>query len=213
MKRNAFTMLELVMVIVIIGILAALAIPRLDRDVKQEAADNLLSAIRYTQHLSLLDDKHKFGQSNWQKSFWTIEFTSSTTNPLNNFYTICSDDDRDGVIQKNECAMDPSNNKYYYNAGGVTTAIDADESPSIFIGKKYGIISITGSGGCNGVKHLGFDHLGRPHVSFSSSSTPDYSSYMKTQCQFTFGMKNGDSFVIEIESETGYARIKNQNAS
>ena len=210
MKRNAFTMLELVMVIIVIGILAALAIPRLDRDLKQEAADNILSSIRYTQHLALLDNKHKFDQADWQKSFWKIQFTTSTSDTMNNFYTICSDTGRDGTIQKSECALDPSNGKYYYNAGGATTSMQADETPSIFIGKKYGINDLTGQGGCNNIKHIGFDHLGRPHVSFSGSTTPDYSSYMKTQCQFTFSMKNGESFTITIEPETGYASIAGQ---
>jgi len=52
MKHSAFTMIELVLVIVVLGILAALAMPRLERDLRQEAKDNLLSAIRYTQQSS-----------------------------------------------------------------------------------------------------------------------------------------------------------------
>jgi len=56
-NKSAFTMIELILVIVVLGILAALAMPRVDRDSRQEAADNILSAIRYTQHLALMDNK------------------------------------------------------------------------------------------------------------------------------------------------------------
>ena len=49
-------MLELVFVIVIIGILAAAIIPRMDRDSIYEASEQLLSHIRYTQHLAMTDN-------------------------------------------------------------------------------------------------------------------------------------------------------------
>ena len=56
-NKKAFTMLELVFVIVVSGILAATFIPRFDRDNLQEAADQVISHIRYTQHLAMVDDK------------------------------------------------------------------------------------------------------------------------------------------------------------
>ncbi len=203
-------MIELVMVIVVLGILAAIAIPRMDRDLKQEAADNILSAIRYTQHLALTDNKHKFDKAKWQRRFWTIHFTSSSTITLNNFYTISSDNNMSGDFTKDECAIDPANGKYIYNAGGATTAIDSDESPNIFIGKKYSIYRITTSGGCNNGKHIGFDQLGRPHTGFSGSIKPDYSSYMKSDCNITFNGTAIDPFSVIIEKETGYAYIDGQ---
>ena len=76
-KKEAFTMLELVFVIVVLGILAALALPRIDRDLRQEAGDNILSAIRYTQHLALNDDKINPSINDWQKSLWQVRFTQS----------------------------------------------------------------------------------------------------------------------------------------
>jgi len=91
-------MLELVFVIVVLGILTALAIPRLDRDLRQEAADNLLSAVRYTQHLALLDNRHTFNSAVWQKSFWTIRFQADGS-----FYTVSSNIDYNTNVDKNEC--------------------------------------------------------------------------------------------------------------
>jgi len=218
MKHKAFTMIELIMVIVVLGILASLAIPRMKRDLHQEAADNILSAIRYTQHLALIDDKHKFNKARWQRRFWGIYFTTSTSNPLNNFYVIASDNNMSGDYTKDECAIDPANGKYMYNAGGATTTIDSDESPNIFIGKKYGINNITfegcnsPNGGIGNSKYIGFDHLGRPHVKFLNSNQPDNASYMTSDCNLTFSFSNGafDPFKIIITKETGYAYIADQ---
>ena len=72
--KKAFTMIELVFVIVVLGILAALALPRMDRDLRQEAKDNLLSDICYTQHLALTDNKTNPADPNWQSKLWKITF-------------------------------------------------------------------------------------------------------------------------------------------
>ena len=56
--KKAFTMLELVFVIVVAGIIAAVVIPNTKTNPAQEAAIQLLSHIRYTQHLAMVDDKY-----------------------------------------------------------------------------------------------------------------------------------------------------------
>ncbi|MBN2895607.1 MAG: type II secretion system protein [Campylobacterales bacterium] len=56
--RRALTMIELVFVIVVIGILSAVLIPRMERDSLREAALQVASHIRYTQHLAIVDDKY-----------------------------------------------------------------------------------------------------------------------------------------------------------
>jgi len=208
-KRRAFTILELVFVIVVLGILAAMAMSRLDRDLKQEAADTILSNIRYTQHLALMDNKHKFNDPKWQRRFWRIMF--ATCDEGDAFYRIGSDDDMDSTttFEKSEAATDPLNGKPIYLANN-GDCDDATVSNEIFIGKRFGVTVENGTGGCNGLKHIGFDHLGRPHVSFSGSTTPNYSGYMSSTCRFTFTMTDGDTFTIDIEPETGYAYISDQ---
>jgi len=210
-NKNAFTMIELVMVIVVIGILTAVAIPRLDRDLKQEAADNVLSSIRYTQHLALMDYKHKFDNPNWQQRFWKIMFASCSTGEQ--FYRIGSDDDMDslGTFEKSEAAIDPKNGLPFYLANNGDCE-DTTVSNQIFIGKKFGVTNVDNTG-CNGISHIGFDHLGRPHQGFGASTAADYSSYMDTNCTFTFTMTDGDSFSISIVQETGYASIDTQDGS
>lgn len=215
MKRTAFTMLELVFVIVVVGILAALSLPRLDRDLKQEAADSILSDIRYTQHLALIDNKHKFDESSWQSAFWKISFEScGSASGL--FISVGTDTNYLGDINSNEAATDPVNGKpmFWTNTASCASGDDTTTSSDrIFITKKYGISAVNGTGGCNNLKHIGFDHLGRPHVSFSGSGTPNNSSYINTACTLTFTMSDADTFAITVEPETGHAFIVGQDDS
>lgn len=214
MKRSAFTMIELVFVIIVLGILAALSLPRLDRDIKQEAADSILSDIRYTQHLALMDDKHKFDNPNWQKAFWKVSFESCGSG-TGLFTSIGSDMDYLGDISKDEAAIDPANGNpmFWTNTVSCANGGDGTVSDRIFLTKRFSIESIAGTGGCEDLQHIGFDRLGRPHVSFSDSTIPDYASYMPTACTFTFSMSDGNTIAVRIESETGYAYIVGQEDS
>ncbi len=211
MKRMAFTMLELVFVIIVLGILAALAIPRLDRDLRQEAADSILSSIRYTQHLALTDNKHRFNSKDWQKALWQIRFSQSNGNWS---YTVATNMDyHTGTnLDKDEAAIDPSNGKLMHS-----TASNA--SPNVLLTKKYAINNITFNG-CEGesastANHIAFDNLGRPHRGVTQGATQNYATYINNDnCRITFASPAFDSsIIIEIKQETGYAHIVNQDDS
>ncbi|SFV50102.1 Putative periplasmic ATP /GTP-binding protein [hydrothermal vent metagenome] len=221
-KQAAFTMLELVMVIVVLGILAALAMPRVKRDISQEAADNILSAIRYTQHLALTDNvKGNDGagtvafRKRWHRSFWRFGIQKCSDTGL--FYYIGSDRDREGNIDANEEALDPMNGLRLngLNTSNCAQTIQNGSSPNIFITKKYGISDggVTYSGGCSAAaKHIAFDYLGRPHTAITSSNTPDYATVLKQDCNLTFNFDDAEyaSFTVTIEKETGHAFIVGQ---
>jgi len=222
-NRPAFTMIELIMVIIVLGILASLALPRLERDLSQEAADNILADIRYTQHLALVDDMHEFDDPKWQQKFWRIVF-SSCDNNKKHYYMIGSDsnkgDANNAFFAQDEAAIDPANGKPMFgDAGLCANDGSAAVSSRIFITKKYGITAVAFTGGCNGTAngsggdHIGFDHLGRPHHAFSALTTPTYDGYMSQRCVMTFTLSNGKSFKINIEPETGYAFIDGQTGS
>ena len=210
MKRNAFTMIELIFVIVVMGILAAVAMPRLDSDLRQEAVDNILSAVRYTQHLALIDNKHDIGSIFWQKRLWNIFFKADGT-----YYVISSNMDEGGNRDKNESAIDPANGRLLYSADSI---LDSDESPSIFLNKKYGIDNIDFTdcpvGGSANSNYVGFDYMGRPHKGiYSSTATTmnEYATVMNANCEITFSFSdNSTPVVLHIEQETGYAYIVGQ---
>jgi len=210
--KLGFTMLELVMVIVVLGILAALALPRMERDHKQEAADHILSQIRYTQHLALNDDVHNNTNPQWQRAFWQIGFGTCAGNSGLYEY-IGSDKNYGGGINNNEAAIDPTNNKIMIWTGAdCSNGGDGTSSENIFLTKKYGVTAIDTTA-CNNRAHIGFDHLGRPHQSFGASNTPDYASYLSAVCTLKFTLSSGETFRISIQPETGYAQIVGQNDS
>ena len=211
--QPAFTMIEMIMVMVVIGILAAVAIPRLDRDIRQEAADNIISAIRHTRLMALTDDVTDPRNNKWQQKFWRIYFGTCNGKA---FYAVGTDDSTDSStnarVDITESSIDPANGKYLWAHDGATCEGShnlKDLSPSIFIGKKYGVTLDNPSGGCSN-KYIGFDHMGRPYNSaFPASTTPDYSGTITSDCNLTFKFSNSsiDDVSIIIEKQTGHAYI------
>lgn len=213
--KPAFTMLELIFVIVILGILASLALPRFDRDLRQEAAGNLLSAIRYTQHMAISDNVRD-NNITWQKAFWRFGFNSCSDNGI--FYYIASDKDLGGgvVPSADEVAIDPANGERFMGLTNQPCEKDisgqTNASSNIFITKRHSISvgNVAWSGGCTGATdYIGFDNLGRPHRDFLSSATPDYSTVVTSDCNvtFTFDSANIAPLIITIEKETGHSFI------
>ena len=75
--KKAFSLIELVFVIVIIGILAAVIIPSVKSNKLRKAAIQLVSHIKYTQHLAMINDKFEISDNSWYKKRWQIIFGSS----------------------------------------------------------------------------------------------------------------------------------------
>ena len=180
--KKAFTMIELVFVIVVIGILAAVIIPNTRTNPLYEAATQLVSHIRYAQHLGMVDDKFDSTTgSQWHRNRWQIRFNG-------NQYTIASENNT--VFAKN-----PMN-------------ADANLSNTDLMAKYSTAVTFTDS--CAGTNIiLSFDHLGRPIVGDLSANTTAYTSQLiNTACTITLS-SNGENVSIKVEPETGYAHIIN----
>jgi len=229
-NHQAFTMLEVIMVIVVIAILASLAMPRLERDLRQEAADNIISALRFTQHMALMDNvidnisKKSKKRKRWHRRFWRFGKIGCSDEGI--FYYVGSDRDAEkGIdVTRGEAAVDPSNGKVMIGRSTQPCEDDIESqvfapaigaaSPHIFLTKNYGIKENDDKmfGQCEGDgKSIGFDYLGRPHRGFTNSTSPDYSTLLEDDCSLTFEFEDGSKdLVITIEKETGHVyRVKN----
>jgi len=206
-KRLAFTMIELVMVIVVLGILSAMAIPNLKNDVRTGARENLYSALQYTRNLALIDNRTDPTDSKWQMELWTIAFSTTSEGYT---YSIGSNKDHNSAFKESECAIDPANGKYFYNQNG-NIDIGVNESPNIFLGKKFGVKDIIFADGCSGIKYIAFDNLGRPFKGGIFSYAPLYSKIMTKDCKMTISFIDTDieDLIFSIKKETGFVEVVN----
>ena len=177
--KKAFTMLELIMVIVIIGILAAVIIPRTGSNNTAEAAVKLISDIRYTQHLAMIDDKYGDNVGiPWYQKLWQIRFNGNT-------YSIRS--------------VDTAGNEFF--------AVDPMENngrmQNIDLNNKFGV-TLTPDANCSdGVNNfIAFDHIGRPMVGDINGTSP-YTNLMTNNCTITIS-GDGPNVILTIRPETGY---------
>jgi len=228
MKR-AFTLLELIFIIVMIGILAAFIIPRIKRDPLYMAALQVQSHIRYTQHLAMLDDrydvndKNTTGQVKWYKTRWQILFSinagSATTNggTAKLAYTIFSDNinNSTGNPNEGEVAIMPGNPSRRMT-GGYNTSNALRYWHENFVGIKrmnleeqYNITNVSFSSTCGSSTRLSFDYLGRPIKGNLRFDTSPYmfGDIITLDCNITLTNAGGKSVVLTVKPETGFVKI------
>lgn len=206
--KKAFTMIELIFVIIVIGILAAVVIPRTGSNKLQEAAIQVLSHIRYTQHLAMVDDKFDANDADWYRERWQIRFRR---NGGTSGYVVFSDSvNTQGNVNNGERAIDPLTKE---GIDGFLDYKDADLTRSYnIVGDDTGIVqscyTADGSLVTSNRGVFSFDHLGRPYSGVSNSTSAV--QYLITgNCNLTLRDTNGATTVIRVHPETGYACILN----
>jgi Tfp pilus assembly protein FimT len=182
MMKKAFTMLELVFIIVVIGILAAVILPNIKTNPVGEAAVNLLSQIRYTQHLAIIDDKFNQNNTTWYKNRWQIRFNG-------NKFSIVSDNNA-------KFAKDPQNKSIPLSniaLKGITSITLSGDCA----GKS--IISFD---------HLGRPLIGDLGATTAAYTAPGTDGELLTDdCTITLSNSDENATIV-IRPETGYASIE-----
>lgn len=176
-------MLELVFVIVVIGILAAAIIPRMDRDTLYEASEQLLHHIKYTQQLAMSENVYDDVDPNWYQSRWAMRIN-------NNAYSIIRSNDI------TDTAVDP------------LTKADIDGTNEYDLNFKYrATVTIP-----TNTYILAFDHLGRPYdyTNFVAATlAPSTEGLLPTDLNITV-TANNQTAIITVTRETGYSYITYQ---
>ena len=214
-KKKAFTLLEIIFVVVIIGIISAVLAPRVKRDTIKEAADQLAAHIRYTQYLALQDNKFNNSDQYWYRGRWQLVFGKSAYTDNKYAYTIFSDKPTyAGNPNLTEVAINPLNPNQFLSGGytGFIKTSDKRAMKELNIGKKYDITNVDFSPSCSyyGSRRIAFDYLGRPiKGNLQGLKDGKYKNRLiETDCIITITNSIGESKKIIITPETGYVYIK-----
>ncbi len=197
MKRFAFTMMELIFVIIVVGILAVLAMPNFDRDPLGEATEQLANHIRYTQHLAMVDDRFDPNNAQWYSEMWKLNIRQIGTDWTYEIFSDSAAYDGNSVVA--EEAIDPLTGLTLGNNGiGITNLSD-----------NYGIVNMAVAGGVNvtGSASLSivFDNLGRPYRDTDSNANANWRNLLiTTNMVITLTGEDGRNATITIVPETGY---------
>ena len=226
--KKAFTLVELIFVVVVIGILAFSLWPKKQPIQALAAARQIVAHIRYTQHLALNDDKFATHTDtggtdsiakDWYKRLWRITFSNLTADKdckiggwryavYQNIANDLSDKGQpNGTI---EAARNPA------QAGKVLSAcysgLSTNTSDELNLSQTYKIENIDFSE--FGTQGIIFDELGRayPRGDFSQAynngkkfKLGDNNSYGR----ITLSAKDGSVAKILVFAETGYACVEN----
>ncbi len=230
--KKAFSIIELIFVLVVIGILSAIILPSTKTNPLDEVAIQLLSHIQYTQHLAMSDDRYNANRKNsddaviWYKERWQLVFSKSKFTDNQYAYTIFSDTagESTGDASESEIAINPQNANQIMTGGyGDTKAIDIRDTdgfkgmPSLNIGKKYGISDVKLTEGCS-YNRISFDYLGRPFTGKQSSLDFPYQSDISDSrkpglicenkgCEITLTHNSSKTITLRITKETGFVCI------
>ena len=222
--KKAFTLLEIVFVFIIVGILSVALYPKNNSNSLQKAAIQLLSHIKYTQHLAMTNDNFNALDSSWYRQKWQLIFITSASRTEGKIaYTIYKDNGKYQSSASNvkanngELALDPLNNAKYLS-GGTQSLYTSDKraNKKMNLGLYYGINSYTLSEGCRSTR-ISFDSFGRPFsgsfgnysTSYKITSTTASPKLINKVCIITLSKEDEGSIAIHIDPETGYAKIIN----
>jgi len=217
--KKAFTLLELVFVIVVIGILAAIIIPNTKTNPLQEAATQLVSHIRYTQHLAMMDDKFNVNNNKWYKERWQLIFSNGAETGNQEAYSIFADTagTSTGNVNPSEVALNPQNSNQLMSGGfsGAANALNITHDDftgmrKLNLGRSYGVTNVTFNDGCSTARRIAFDYLGRPIQGNLRTTTSVYHTTSQRlvvdDCNIV--LTDGiDNITITIRPETGYVSI------
>ena len=205
--KKAFTMMELVFVIVIIGILAVATAPKLNDNRLRELAHQIISDIRYTQHLAMSSNEFDPNDSEWHLKRWQIFFHNDGSGNGHKVYTIYRNQDKDKVgnsVETNEIATDQATGRKMTGDSSYSTFIETMD-----LTDEYGITSYNLCGNTDETKkRLYFDYIGRVYAPDGLiSDTNRFDSLITTSCNLKLINDSGNFVTITIEPETGYAYI------
>ena len=200
--KKSFSLIELVIVIIVVGILYSSINFSLANSSLNQAADQIISHINYTRHLAIKDNKMQYYPINasktemnrskyWFKQWWQIRFWVSDNNCVYEIFTDLPYNTKSNNFDKS--GNTPTNDKYRnlsYAKNPVTqqylTGLSYDDDnnyprnydPKLNLTKSYSINKIVINGkDVNKSKRFIFDAYGNCYTYYKDGDAGDINPY------------------------------------
>lgn len=221
--KKAFTLIEVIFIIVVVGILSTIAISRFNSKDLLRGAEMVARDIEYVKHLAVIDDNRvpndMIQKHENNSNFWAITFIGIGGDPKMSIFKYTNPSINYGTVQT---AVVDYLDKEKFLTLTVRNGKDDDivdgsvikTSPRVWLKKTYSINKIDTSD-CNAEDYTGrhsintlfFNEEGIPYIANSSGGTFWYFQKLKEIC--TLKIKAGsDTKCIDIYPETGYVKVK-----
>ncbi|ARR00539.1 prepilin-type N-terminal cleavage/methylation domain-containing protein [Campylobacter porcelli] len=208
-KIKAFSILELIIVMIIIGIFISITTINFKNDELLRAVNQVAFHLRYTQYLALIDDKFNPDDKDWFKGRWQIYFIKTIDKKSVLHYAIFSDSGKySGSPDGYEVAKNPLNptKVLAISHAGISSINPTDE---LDLMSKFNISNVELLDGCSyyNSTRISFDNLGRPYKGNPKSSSNSTQNLITSTCKIRLTHKNGECIHINIAPITALISI------
>lgn len=222
--KKAFTLIEVIFIIVVVGILSTIAISRFNSKDLLRGAEMVARDIEYVKHLAVIDDNRvpndMLQTHNNNNNFWAITFIGIGGDPKMSIFKYTNPSINYGTVQT--AVVDYLDKEKFLTLtvrnGKDDDIIDGSvikTSPRVYLKKTYGIKLINNDkclvdnrgGGKSSINTILFNEEGVPYVANSNGGIFYYFQKLTEICTFKIHA-GSDTKCIDIYPETGYVKVR-----
>jgi len=200
MKRG-FSLLELIFIILVVGIIASQSIQKNNLSKLTLAKNQIILHLKYTRYIAMLDNKYDYEDILWHKKRWSLKFEHCDKDIGGLFYSVYSDANGGGGVNKEEVLKDPLTNNYIFATSCKKDSL-YDKSKFVLLTKEYEIENIDVS--CNETATIGQISFGYDGKVYAKNGKNEEEYEIKEPCKIKLYDKHNQSEEIIIYPNSGY---------
>ena len=204
-NKTSFILLELLLVILILSLLYNSFVPKKQNGNLKDLKRNLTLQMKYLRYQALIESKYNLNENKWFKKLWTIKFQRCRKSVGGFYYSIYSDRNMQGHINREETLKDPLSNKYIYANNYCKE--NSKDSKYTLLTKNYNVEKINIS--CNNTNSIGqisYDYYSNIYTKLGERRSSLDTKALNSSCKIEFIDKYANKEEIYIEKNTGYIR-------